>query len=352
MVGKFKLEEVIRSPMEDDISALTEAGAYLFRVYCPVGYTEENPFACAVSKQGKLYLHAPGSRVERYPSEKNISAEVNLEGALKMFVGAESASGTSIKLTALGGIEADIGRNNTGQAIKVKFHCSTVTSYDGVADNDDVMKSEDINGNCEKSVKGQDVTTVYGTSTLLCNGQIVQNADRININAHSGMTVNSGEYNSTVMGKSQYNYALAILETIVAGGRITTVLAGGLVTNILAGVYTVSAAAGAISIIAGAGAATYYAGGAMVHSAGGALSQVAGGAISATAGLAISLTAGLAATITSPLAVNLVAPQILLGGPPAVLGVARGTPMMPPGTPSLDWICGLPLMGAAMSRSI
>jgi hypothetical protein len=86
--------------------------------------------------------------------------------------------------------------------------------------------------------------------------------------------------------------------------------------------------------------------------AAGAMTASAGGALSMQATLALSLTAGLAATITSPVAVSLVAPQILLGGPPAVLGIARGLPSMPPGVPSLDYITGLPLLGAAMSRSI
>jgi hypothetical protein len=32
--------------------------------------------------------------------------------------------------------------------------------------------------------------------------------------------------------------------------------------------------------------------------------------------------------------------------------VARGAPMHPPGSPSLDWITGIPLQGSAMVRSI
>jgi hypothetical protein len=67
---------------------------------------------------------------------------------------------------------------------------------------------------------------------------------------------------------------------------------------------------------------------------------------------AVAITAGLAITLTSPLVVSIIAPQVLLGGPPAVLGVSRGLPMLPPLTPSLDWLTGLPLQGGAMVRSI
>lgn len=269
-----------------------------------------------------------------------------------MFIGAESSSGTSIKLTTLGAIEADIGRNSSGQALKLNFHCSTVTSYDGANDDNNVGKSEDINGNCEKNTRGDDTFTVGGSHYMVVNGMLSQNCDRMNLNSHSGYSLNTGELNMMVSGKTQQTYALEVLENIFTGGKVSTIFAGGSVQNVLAGVYTILAAAGAVSITAGAGAVTLTAGAAMSQTAGAALSQTAGAAMSSTAGLAMSLTAGLAITLTSPLACNLVAPQILLGGPPAVLGVARGIPMMPPGAPSLDYLLGIPLMGGAMVRSI
>jgi hypothetical protein len=46
------------------------------------------------------------------------------------------------------------------------------------------------------------------------------------------------------------------------------------------------------------------------------------------------------------------APKVMLGGPAAVLGVARGVPLMPPGSPSLDWITGLPLQGSLLVGSV
>jgi hypothetical protein len=100
----------------------------------------------------------------------------------------------------------------------------------------------------------------------------------------------------------------------------------------------VTVGAGAMSFTTGAGAVT-------LSTGAGAMSLTAGaGAMSLTSGLAMNLTAGLA--------ISLLAPQILFGGPAAVLGVVRGLPAMPPGAPSLDYITGLPLMGSALVRSI
>ena len=83
-----------------------------------------------------------------------------------------------------------------------------------------------------------------------------------------------------------------------------------------------------------------------------AMSTAAGGLSIAAGGGAISITAGLSMTLTATTLVSVISPQILLGGPPAVLGVARGTPMQPPGSPSLDWVTGLPLQGSTVIRSI
>jgi hypothetical protein len=187
------------------------------------------------------------------------------------------------------------------------------------------------------------------------SGQHLTRADRVTINAFSGFSLNAGEVNQMVSGKSQYNHALAVLENIIAGGKVSTVLAGGRITttaagavadnvlggaktvNVAAGAYTVSVGAGAVSIVTGAGAVA-------LSTAAGALSiAAAAGAVSVTAGLALNLAAATICAIT--------APQILFGGPAAVLGVCRGTPMMPPGSPSLDWITGLPLQGSLVVRS-
>jgi len=86
--GKFTLQEVQRSPVEPDIEVDTLAGAYLLRIVPPTNQQDtDSQFAVSVSKQGKVFLNIPGSKVERYPSgSKNVSMEANLDGALKMYV--------------------------------------------------------------------------------------------------------------------------------------------------------------------------------------------------------------------------------------------------------------------------
>lgn len=351
--GKFTLEEVDRAVWQEDTGVLTSAGAYLFRIFGPNTQAEGNPFAVAVSKQGKLFVHIPGSKVERYPSRTaNVSAEVDLEGALKMFVGMDNAGRTSVKFASEGAIEAEIGKNNAGESIKLLLKGSISTTYVGNNDDFEAVKSEDISGNCVKHVRGDDVSTIDGAMHTLVNGGYVVNADNITMNGQSGFGISAGNYTATISGKAVINYALIVLETIAAGGKITTCLAGAMVTTVAAGAYTVTAGAGAVSITAGAGAVAVTSGAAMSLSAGAAASIAATGALSLTSGAAVSISAGLALNLTSAVALVVNSPQVLLGSPAAQLGVARGAPAMPPGVPTLDYITGLPLLGSSIVKAV
>jgi hypothetical protein len=347
--GTFSMEEVPRSPT-DDLEVFTTAGAYLLAIHPPRS-TNDDYFAAAVSKQGKLFLNVPGSTFERYPDgTKNVSVEAHLSGALKAYVGAASPSNISINLTCEGGIVADIGSNSDGRAIDVTYHSSVLATYTGVPDTDNVALTEDVQGVKQTFCASDSTENVAGAKVLTVNGGYQVNADRVNLNSNNGFSLNSQDYNLTIAGKTQCNYAQQIVENIATGGRMTTVLAGSLTTTVAAGIISTTAAAGAISETAGADYSVDAAG-ALSMTAGGTSTISAGGAISQSAGAAIAFTASLAATITSGVAVSLVGPQILLGGPAAVFGIARGLPMMPPGSPSLDWITGLPLQGCAVSRS-
>ena len=78
--GKFKLEECLRSPLEEDISTLTEAGAFLYRVHCQKGFEEENPFSCAVSNRVSSFctflgLRWRGTRRRRISQPRSTSKE-------------------------------------------------------------------------------------------------------------------------------------------------------------------------------------------------------------------------------------------------------------------------------------
>lgn len=347
--GTFTMEEVPRSPL-DDLEVFTTAGAYLLAIH-PPHVVNANYFACSISKQGKVFLNIPGSSVERYPDgTKNVSAEVNMLGALKAFIGAASPSNTSINLTCEGGITANIGSNSDGRALDLTYHSSVQTNYQGTPDGDNVAFSENVSGARQAYCSGISTENVGGQKTTTVNGGYQVFADRMNLNCNSGYSMSVSDFSGTIGGKTQFNYALAVIENIVAGGKISTVLAGALVTTVAAGAILTTAGAGAIVDTAGA-AYTMTAGAAASFTAGGAISQTAAGAISQTAGAAVAITAAAAFTATGGAAASLIGVQCLLGGPAAVLGISRGIPMMPPGAPSLDWITGLPLQGCAVSRS-
>jgi hypothetical protein len=356
--GKFTLEECDRNPLTPDTEVDTMAGAYLFKVQPPIGGDGDQPFAIAVSKQGKFFANIPGSKVEKYATgdARNISAEINCDGAVKARIGASKPDNVSLHLTLEGGIVADFGSSVSGQAIKVRYHSSYAAEYSGVPDSNDVAYSAKYAGNKEEFCAASNIENVAGAKSTTVNGGYGIFTDALSINAQSGFSGNYGGLNMLISGKSQYNYAMAVLETVVLGGKISTVLAGAVVQNVLAGAVTYNTLAGATLFNNPAGAYTVNvgAGGIVLNAAAGAIGITAGaGAVSITAGAgAVSITAGLAVAITSPVMISLLSTQVLLGGPPAVLGVARGIPMMPPGVPSLDWVTGLPLMGSALIRSL
>jgi hypothetical protein len=348
--GVFAMDEVPRSPL-DDQEMYTTAGAFLMAIHPPRSISDDY-FACSVSKQGKVFLNVPGSTFERYPDgTKNVSVEARLLGALKAYIGAATPDNTSINLTCQGGITANIGSNSDGRAIDVTYHSSVQATYVGTPDTDNVALTEDVQGVKQTYCSGDSIENVKGSKVLTTNGGYQVNADRVSIASNNGMSISAQDMSCTFAGKSQYQYALVVQENIATGGKISTILAGALVTTAVAGAISTTAAAGAVSTTAG-GAWAVQAGGAASLTAGGAASLTAAGAISATAGAAVAVTAALALTLTASTAASLIGIQVLLGGPAAVLGIARGLPMMPPGTPSLDWITGLPLQGCATSRSI
>lgn len=355
-LGRFTLEEVNRQPTAPDIESVTSAGAFYFRIRPPRA-TNENAFVAAVSKQGKLFLNIPGSSNEDYPSgTKKISAELNLEGALKAYIGASNPDRVSVHATLEGGLVLDIGRDAKGNAITTRFHSGTKTVYEGNPNEDGYTHGIDVRGIKHSAISGAEQKSIEGSKQTVVSGLYQTQADRINLNAHSGASFNFGEWSALISGKTQLKHAQEVVEDIITGGKTSTILSGGLTqtvavggisytalsgpvtTNAVAGNYSVTVGAGAISVSTGAGAVT-------MSTASGAMSlSAAAGAITLTAGLALNLSSGLATTIT--------APQILLGGVSAVLGVARGTPAMPVGMPTLDYITGLPLLGSAMVRSI
>lgn len=351
--NRFTWQEITRTPDNGDIESIASAGAFSYEMIPPFG--TDTPFVAAISKQGKLFLQVPGSSVEEGVT-KNISLEAAFLGAIKASIGASNPDRVSLSLSLDGGIHADIGSDSSGKAITVRYRSSVQQSYQGTPDNDDVAIRTEIFGVSQKSVTGEDQTVVTGSKITTVSGRFQQEADRMVLLAISGFTGNYGEKNELIAGKTQSNHAQAVLETIVTGGKVSTILAGGYsdtvlagarTTNIAGGAFTTTVAAGAYTVSVGTGAVSISTGAGAV-----AISTGAGAiALNAPAGV-ISLTAGLAINLTSPVSVSFVSPQVLLGGPLAVLGVVRGAPTLPPGAPSLDFFLNIPYLGCATVRSI
>ncbi len=347
--GKFLLGEVERAA-RGDTDTLTAATAMLLRLWSPFGADDDNPFAFAVEKQGKTYISIPKPTVERYPDDSGVSLEANILGAMKLFIGASNKNTVSIQATLEGGIRAEIGHNkDTGSSLDIIYHGAVSTTYKSAVGNEEnYAKFDDVQGSYGIGVSGDVNESIQGAKNSTVNGGYVIQADRMNLNALQGLGMNLGQLDVLVAQKSQYQYALAVLETIIAGGKSTIVFAGGIFENILAGGITTNVGAGGIATNIGGGAyAVNVAAGAMTFTVpAGAVAITAGLNVSLQAGAALTLTAGLAITLTAATTVALVAPLLSLGGPTAVLGVCRGIPSLPPGVPTLDPITGIPLLGA------
>ena len=351
----LRLEECLRPPSTPVDEALNMAAAYLFRI-SPPRAESKGTFGVSVSKQGKLFANIPGSTSENN-SEKNISAEISMEGALKMFLGAMAPDLYSLHLTCEGGVYLDIGSNSRGECITTNFKGAIKQIFKGNGNSvDDVAHSVDIQGNAESHISGSDTQVVKGSYQKTIDGGYTVNAGTVNLKGNNGFNGTFGGWSTTISGKTQNNYADAYKETISTGGKLCTILAGGHTENILSGAKTTNVAAGSVTVNSTAGSYTVSVGTGSISLTTGsgsvAMSTAAGGLSIAAGGGAISITAGLSMTLTATTLVSVISPQILLGGPPAVLGVARGIPMQPPGSPSLDWITGLALQGSTVIRSI
>jgi hypothetical protein len=355
----FTTEAIARSPL-DDTEAYTTAGASLLRITPPANPAARNDtisaFAAAVSKQGKLFVNIPGSRVENYASgTKNVSAEVNMDGALKMRLGAAKPDNISLHLTMEGGAVFDFRGASSGAGLHFRTHSSYVIQAQGVPDNNNVAYSESLQGTKESYTSANSIEQVDGAKVTNVSGGYQMLADRVSINAPSGFASNSGSIDVLSSGKSQYNYAQAVTETVVTGGKSSIVLQGGVTETAVIGDRTINILGGSMStnVVAGSYTVTVGTGSITMSTAAGsmALSSAAGSA-SITAGLAVSVTAGTTMNLTAPTSITLTSAQVMVGGAAASLGVCRGSPMMPPGTPSLDWITGLPLQGSSTFRSL
>lgn len=349
--GSFALEEVPRPALAPDLEAVTTAGAYLLRIRPPRAI-DSNEFSFAVQKQGKAILNIPGSSVENYASgAKNISLEANLGGALKAHLGASTPDRISAHVTAEGGIHLDVGRDSAGNAITVTLRGGVKTIFEGSANGDDVATSTEVSGVKETNVRGAENKTIEGNKNTIVSGQYMIKSDRAVLNSHSGFTGNYGESNVTVNGASQWNYAKKVTTTVSqegteenikqgdrklkmdAGSDERELQAGNWKAKLTSGDFDVAVTTGAIKLETKSGQVT------LSTSSGSMSIKSSGGNLDLQTSLSMSLQASVQMTLT--------APMLMLGGSSASLGVCRGSPALPQGSPTLDPITGSPLQGSS-----
>lgn len=358
-LSTFTTEPIARSPL-DDIEAYTTAGAYMLRIVPPpnpAGRSDTiSAFAAAVSKQGKLFVNIPGSKIENYPSgTKNVSAEINMEGALKMRLGAAKPDNIALHLTLEGGAIFDFRGGASGAGLTFKTHSSYVVEAKGVPDNNNVAYSEALQGNRESFCSADSTEGVNGAKVTNVSGGYAIMADRLSVNSPSGYALNTGSIDVLSSGKSQFQYAQAVTETIVTGGKKSIILAGGITETAVVGDRTINVLGGSMStnVVAGSYTVTVGTGSVSISTALGSMTLSSGaGSVTMAAGLAVSITAGTSMNLTASASITLTSAQVLVGGAGASLGVCRGLALLPPGTPTLDPITGSPLFGAATFRSL
>lgn len=356
--GSFGMEPVVRSGI-DDSEANSSAGAFLFKLNPPGPTGSPSPksvFGCAVSKQGKLFLNVPGSRVDHYSSgTKNVSAEVNLEGALKMRLGASKPDGIAWHLTLEGGAVFDFKGSANGAGLQFRTHSSYTVEARGVPDLDNIAYSENLQGNRRAFCSGDSTEEIKGAKIQNINGGNTITADRQNINVMNGYGLNAGSVDVMVSGKTQNRYAQSVSTTIVTQGSDTTVMQGDVTELLLLGDKTIDVIGGSMetSVIAGHYKVDVLTGGIQMSSTIGAVSISSSiNSISTSSGLGTSITAGTTIDTSAGISTTISSPLVSIGSAAAALGVARATPMMPPNSPSMCWITGAPLMGCAVIRSV
>ena len=356
--AKFNWEEVDRSPASGDQDIYTAASCFLFKMVPPQG-TSDNPLIFTATKEGKVVVNLPGSQTEKFPSgAQNISLEAMLHGGIKAYIGAAMPDHLSFNLTCEGGIKLDVGGDKDGNALDITYHSGVKQEFKGVQNLNDIALSEAVTGAKEQSVSGDHRQTTAGNKTVKVGGKYAIKSDILSVNSTNAFNGTYGSESITVNGKTSHKYADAVEEKItlggykrsittggatdeiVAGGFQRTVLSGDAVHKNTAGDYKVEVTQGAISISTKSGAFD------LVTKVGDMSVEASAGSISMTAGLSITLAAKISCTLNAKL--------VYLGGDSssATLGVCRGSPSMPNGSPTLDPITGAPLLGSIFVKSV
>ena len=328
-----------------DLDIMDDIGlARLFRVMSPHG---SNQYAFGVSKEGRVYVHIPKSRVGT-PDMKGKSVDLNIQGLVKAIIGADGNSrNTSLDLKLVGGLNLDIGRNDAGNSIEVTLHGGVLQRIMNNPASNAPAFQQQVGGSTLRTISATDMSIIGGNSVREIGGDDTTVATSVLTNAGAGgyKVTSAGDWGMTILGKTQRQFAqlststwaLGRMETILAGIDTKTILAGAKTTTILAGAMSTTCVAGAMSFTAATGAMS------MTVGAGSFSATVGAGALSLTAaGGPVSITSGLMNSITAATMNVLTAPFHKIGA--SVAGFCMAGIPGPPG-PMIDYLLGIPHLG-------
>jgi hypothetical protein len=308
-----------------------------------------------VNKQGKYFANIASSTSSDTLGSGE-SAEINITGHSKIFMGKNANKQRSLSLNTSGGVLTNWGFDND------KNRSWDATFRRGVSwnilgnDKDDVALSKTIEGNVRTvitgsrytEITGNDVRLVYGVLEDKVLGKKVDNfvndkatnyGGKFNENSvgHYSQVLSSGksvtinapdilagslvaDKTEIRSGNSEFKMFLGSRkESLLLGNHETSLVAGNKSVSIIAGNYKVSITAGNISIKTIAGSVD----------------------VGTTAGT-VKITGSLGVTVESVSSIKLKAPKVDIGGLPVRGGIVNSGP-----AGHKDYLTGLPLVGSS-----
>ncbi len=332
------------------------AAAYLFRMRPPTRAARGEfggDLMVAFDKDGAFYANVPASSSNN-PLGAGMSGMVNLEGGLKMNIGA-NALGDSLDINCTGAVRirpGSAGKDGTGFNLRIQsaVHLEALgRDFNGIAL---LMRAA---GASYREVQGDDTHRVTGSRLDTVTGQIRQEASRKSVSVSNGYSLKSGKgADEVIIGTRRFAIVadvdgggmlvdiaglpgqVASQETISIGGKALEIVTGDYTADLFGGDYLVNTTTGDIKLSAGKNVEIDATLTAIVRGG-------AGVTIESQASATFSATGPL--DITSQSSISVAAPQVTLGNSP-VGGCAIGVPG--PGGPHIDFITGIPIRGSTV----
>jgi hypothetical protein len=339
---KFEAVDTVTSQTEADTKALCR----LFHVRSP---NTSNQYAFGISKEGRVFLHVPKSVTGKSPQEKGKSVDASFAGLVKTVIGKDDNTGYSLDCRTKGGVKLDIGTNQGPDSevseqvsVDLTLRGKIRTTYLGRGGRETILTGSDF-----RSTTGSSMDLIDGNCIRQVGGEEAVEAFSVSHNAGAGgyKFKCGGDAGYTVLGKTmetyaqlrQSTFALSDTKIMLAGVDSTTVFTGAISRTVIAGTIADTITTGAYALNVATGNIS------MAVATGNIVASVGTGNLVLTAGGGnIALTAGIATVITSTATVAITSPATKTGVA-AVGGTVAGAPG--PGSPHIDYITGLPILG-------